>query len=141
MISKDWAPDQMDKVEQKWSLVTVPTENISAPDAERLMNTYLLIREDWVDQYTNATLYAEKMKYKRDVAFRMAYFTSNGKSERAKEMDAKSAQGVMTAELQLIEAETFVTRAKMKVDSATLAHHSIKAIYNKAQEEMWLQRS
>lgn len=138
-LSKDWTPAQMDAIEDKWQGVYVPTkENISASQAERLMNQYLEIREDWVNQYTNALLHAETVEFKRDAAYRIAYFKSNGKSERAKDMDAKDSPAVHIAELQLIEAKTYATRAKLKVDSATLAHHSLKSIYNKSQDEMWL---
>jgi hypothetical protein len=144
MLNPQWKPADMQAIEDKWADVKLPVnENISAAQAERLMTTYLQIRDDWADQYVNALYYEDKCEFKYKAAYNLV-FTTTGASEekkpsdRTKDIAAQSSGNVKLAALNLMEAKAYTVAAKLKLEGATLAHHNCKKIMDKASEEKYL---
>ena len=137
MLNLSWRPSDLESIENKWNEVKIP-QDITAPQAEKLMLRLLEAREEWQDAYVNATYYEDICSWKYESAYNLAFMESEAKTDKGKDILAKSDAQVRIAKLNLIEAKATVLKTKMKVDSATLGHHACKKIYEESsQERRW----
>lgn len=140
MVLSSWRPDAIDELERKWQDVKIPSnENISHVQAETLMIRFLEMREDWLDAYVNATYYEDVCNWKYECEYNVAFVQAEAKSDKSRDIIAKSDAGVRIAKLNAIESHAAVIRTKLKLEGALLAHHAVKKIYEEAsQERKWL---
>ena len=123
----------MIELETKWTHLSIPKENPSASEAERLMLQYLEMREDWVSAYVQATKHEDLCKWKYESAYNVAFLRSQETSDKKRDIDAQ--EKCKAEKLALISARADVVKAKLKVEGAVLGHHALKAIYNEASQE------
>lgn len=97
------------------------------------MLQFLEMREDWVDEYVRATKHEDMCKWKYDSAYNVAFLRSIETSDKKRDIDAQ--EKCKAEKLALISAKAEVVKAKLKIDGAILAHHSMKSIYNEASQE------
>lgn len=137
MVNLAWRPIDLQDVEDRWSRLKIPAD-VNAQQAERLMIQFLEARDDWLNGYINATYYEDICSWKYECAYNLVFMQADAKTDKGKDILAKSDAEVRVAKLNMIEAHAAVLKAKMKVDSATLAHHSCKKIYEESsQEKRW----
>ena len=136
MLSKSWRPSHMVETEDESNAVRPPSDGfVSAHDAERLMVVYQLLSEAWADHFANATYYKEAAKYKREALYNIVFLKSEGKSDRQKDIDAKTNSDVMAADMVLAEATAALKLAELKHDGSVRAYHAMKKIVEISQEE------
>lgn len=140
MVLSSWRPDAIEEIEKKWKDVKIPVnENISHSQAEQLMITLLEMRESWLDAYVSATYYEDVCNWKHECEYNIAFIQADAKSDKSRDIIAKSNGDVRLAKLNAIEAHAAVIKTKLKLESALLAHHAVKKIYEEAsQERKWL---
>jgi len=103
-----------------------------------LMVAYEAQAQEWLQHVSNAVLYKETAKWKRESAYTTAFMLSGGKSDRQKDADAKSDLMVRAAELILIEATAALKLAEGQYDAAVRSHHAMKALLKEAQQERFV---
>ena len=136
MLDNSWRPARLAELEGKWQGVKLPTnESISAAQAERLMVLFLEVRDDWLDAYVNATYYEDVCTWKHETAYNVAFIKAEAKSDKSRDIIAKSDPKVMGAKLAVLEAHAAVINTKLKMEGAQLAHHAAKSIFNEASQE------
>jgi hypothetical protein len=139
MLNKAWKPAHMGLTEDKGDKIAPPADGyISQPDAERMMIIYQSISEEWADHLANATFYKEDLRFKKDALYHIAFLRSNGKSDRQKDVDAKSDPEVRMAEAKLIEAGAALKLAELRYDGAVRAYHACKRIMETGKQEKYL---
>lgn len=139
MLSKDWTPSDMEKTEFAWKDTVLPHDGyVDIQDAIRLMVAYEAQAQEWIQHVSNAVLYKETAKWKRESAYNMAFIKSEGKSDRQKDADAKNDIMVRAADLVLIEATAALKLAEGQYDAAVRSHHAMKALLREAQQEKFL---
>lgn len=142
MLNPSWKPTDIKSVQDKWGHIKLPTsESISAAKAEKLMLDYLDIREDWQDQYVNATYYEDLCEFKYEAAYQIAFMKAGEaekSSDRSKDIAAKNDPLVKGARMRLLEAKAATLETKLRLEGSTLAHHAVKAISKQASDEKWM---
>lgn len=139
MLKKDWTPEEMERTEYAWQDTTLPHDGyVDSADAARLMVAYEAQAQEWLNHMSNAVLFKETAKWKRDSAYNMAFIKSEGKSDRQKDADAKNDVLVRAADLKFIEATAALKLAEGRYDSAVRSHHAMKALLREAQQEKFL---
>ena len=139
MLRKDWTPEEMAETELAWSSTTLPHDGyVDIQDAIRLMVAYEAQAQEWLQHVSNAVLYKETAKWKREAAYNMAFIKSEGKSDRQKDADAKNDIMVRAADLVLIEATAALKLAEGQYDAAVRSHHCMKSLLKEAQQEKWM---
>lgn len=137
MLDLSWRPTELESVEDRWRDVKIPSD-VTPQQAEKLMVSFLEARDDWLDAYVNATYYEDICSWKYESAYNLVFMQADSKTDKGKDIITKSDGTVRIAKLNLIEAHAAVVKSKMKIDSATLAHHACKKIYEEAnQERRW----
>lgn len=138
MVNLSWRPTELMQIESKWNSVKIPND-VSSSQAERLMVQFLEARNDWLDAYVNASYYEDICLWKYETAYNTVFMASEAKTDKGKDIIAKSDNNVRIAKLNLVEAHAAVVETKMKIESATLAHHAAKRIYEESsQERRWV---
>lgn len=136
MLSKDWRPDDMIITEDNEAEIQVsPDGYVSAQDAERLMVLFQSFSESWAGHYANATYYKENCRFKRDAAYNLAFMKSEAKSDKAKDIEAKSDPSVRIADSSLNEAAAALKLAELRYDGSVRAYHAMKKIMENAHDE------
>ena len=137
MVNLAWRPSDVEQIEDKWRDVKIPAD-VSPQQAEGLMVRFLEMRDDWLDAYVNATYYEDICNWKYESAYNLAFMQAEAKTDKARDILAKTEGSVRVAKLNLIEGHASVIKTKMKIESATLGHHACKKIYEEAnQERRW----
>lgn len=137
MVNLAWRPADLEDVDERWSRLKIPSD-VTSLQAEKLMVQFLEARDDWLNAYVNATYYEDICSWKYESSYNLAFMQADAKTDKGKDILAKSDTSVRIAKLNAIEAHAAVLKTKMKVDSATLAHHACKKIYEESsQERRW----
>lgn len=137
MVNLAWRPSELQEVEDKWAQLKIPAD-VTAQQAEKLMVRFLEARDDWLNAYVNATYYEDICVWKYESSYNLVFMQADAKTDKGKDIIAKTDNAVRIAKLNSIEAHAAVLKTKMKVDSATLAHHACKKIYEESsQERRW----
>lgn len=129
----------MEQTEFAWSDTTLPHDGyVDLSDAIRLMVAFEAQAQEWLNHVSNAVLYKETAKWKRDSNYNIAFMRSEGKSDRQKDADAKNDPLVRAADLTLIEATAALKLAEGRYDAAVRSHHAMKALLREAQQEKFM---
>jgi hypothetical protein len=129
----------MEATEFSWSTTTLPHDGyVDLADAIRLMVAYEAQAQEWLQHVSNAVLYKETAKWKRESVYNLAFMKSEGKSDRQKDADAKSDSQVRAADFILIEATAALKLAEGQYDAAVRSHHAMKALLKEAQQEKFM---
>lgn len=139
MLNRDWTPSEMEKTEFAWKDTTLPHDGyVDLQDAIRLMVAYEAQAQEWLQHVSNAVLYKETIKWKRESAYTEAFLKSEGKSDRQKDADAKIDIKVRAADLKLIEATAALKLAEGQYDASVRSHHAMKSLLRDAAQEKFL---
>lgn len=129
----------MERTEFAWKDTVLPHDGyVDINDAIRLMVAYEAQAQEWLQHVSNAVLYKETAKWKREAAYNTAFMRSEGKSDRQKDADAKVDIMVRAADLILIEATAALKLAEGQYDSAVRSHHAMKSLLREASKEQFL---
>lgn len=139
MLNRSWTPHDMERTEVAWSDTSLPHDGyVDLTDAIKLMVAYEAQAQEWLNHVSNAVLYKETAKWKRESAFNIAFMKSEGKSDRQKDADAKQDPLVRAADMTLIEATAALKLAEGRYDAAVRSHHCMKSLLREAQQEKWM---
>jgi len=129
----------MEATEFAWKDTTLPHDGyVDLTDAIKLMVAYEAQAQEWLNHVSNAVLYKETAKWKRESAYNMAFLKSEGKSDRQKDAEAKQDVLVRAADLIYIESTAALKLAEGRYDSAVRSHHAMKSLLREAQQEKWI---
>src|SRR5207237_1340651 len=139
MLRRNWTPEEMAATEFSWSTTTLPHDGyVDLSDAIRLMVAYEAQAQEWLQHVSNAVLYKETAKWKRESAYNLAFVKSEGKSDRQKDAEAKQDPLVRSADMVLIEGTAALKLAEGQYDSAVRSHHAMKSLLREAQQEKFM---
>ena len=126
----------MEATENEGAKIQSPQDGyIDAATAERFMVIAQAISSKWADHYANATYYKEEARFKRDSAYQLAFLSSEAKSDRQKDVDAKQHPTVRMAEVKLIEATAALKLAELRHDELVRSYHAFKKIIEVREKE------
>jgi hypothetical protein len=139
MLNHEWRPENMVVTEEQWADTVLPHDGyLDSLSAARLMVAFEAQAQDWLNHVANAVLYKETLKFKRESQYALAFFQSQGKSDKQKDIEAKQDPMVRVSDARLAEALAALKLAEGKYDSAVRSHHGMKALLKEAADERWL---